>query len=469
MAPGPRFALPWTGLRRFRRDPLTFLESVAAHGPVAEFTLGPQRVFLLSDPAAIEDVLVTSAAHFAKGRALERAKRTLGEGLLTSEGAFHLRQRRLMQPAFHRARIAGYTDAMARTAVATRERWTAGQPLDLSGEMNRLTLTIVADTLFGSAVGSDSDTARVQQAITDVMEMFDLVMLPFAEWLVHLPLPRMRRYRAAQRALDALIYGIIGARRASGADRGDLLSMLLHAQDSEGTGGMTDRQVRDEVITLFLAGHETTANALSWLWVLLGRHPEVEALLHAELDAVLTDGRVPVAADVARLPYTRAVVAESMRLYPPAWTMGRRVLKDYRTGGHDIPAGSLVLMSQWIVHRDPRWWPEPTRFDPRRWLGDGTAVAGTGAAAGAGTRPRFAYFPFGGGNRVCIGESFAWSEAIVLVAAIAQRWRLVLDPAHPVEPQPLITLRTRYGVRATPEARAAAAPPATLGAQPATT
>ena len=235
--------------------------------------------------------------------------------------------------------------------------------------MNRLTLTIVADTLFGAQVGSHSDTARVQQAITDVMEMFDLVMLPFAEWLVHLPLPRMRRYRAAQQALDALIYGIIAGRRASGEDRGDLLSMLLHAQDSEGSGGMTDRQLRDEVITLFLAGHETTANALTWTWVLLARHPEVEAHLHAELDSVL-DGRAPTADDVARLPYTRAVVAETMRLYPPAWTLGRRVLRDYRWDGHDIPAGSLILMSQWIVHRDPRWWPDPTRFDPQRWLGD---------------------------------------------------------------------------------------------------
>jgi len=444
MAPGPRFALPWSGLRRFRRDPLAFLEGAAAGGPVAEFMLGPQRVFLLSDPAGIEDVLVTHAAQFAKGRALERAKRTLGEGLLTSEGQVHLRQRRLMQPAFHKPRIAAYTEAMARTAVAARERWTAGTPLDLSGEMNRLTLTIVADTLFGAEVGSDSETARVQQAITDVMEMFDLVMLPFAEWLVRLPLPRMRRYRAAQQALDQLIYGIIARRRAAGADRGDLLSMLLHAQDSEGTGGMTDRQLRDEVITLFLAGHETTANALTWLWVMVARHPDVEARLHAELDAVLVGGRAPVADDVPRLPYTRAVVAETLRLYPPAWTMGRRVLQPYRWGGHDIPAGTLILMSQWIVHRDPRWWPDPLRFDPARWLGEGQS---------AGARPRFAYFPFGGGNRVCIGESFAWSEAIVVVAATAQRWRFVLDPAHPVEPQPLITLRTRHGVRATPTAR----------------
>ena len=260
---------------------------------------------------------------------------------------------------------------MARAAMAARETWPPGVPLDLAREMNRLTLTIVADTLFGAQVGTGSDTARVQQAITDVMEMFDLVLVPFAEWLVRLPLPRMRRYRAAQQALDTLIYGIIGARRASGEDRGDLLSMLLHAQDTEGSGAMTDRQLRDEVITLFLAGHETTANALTWTWWLLARHPEVEAHLHAELDHVLA-GRAPTADDVSHLPYTRAVVAESMRLYPPAWTMGRRVLRDYRWDGHDIPAGALVLMSQWIVHRDPRWWPDPTRFDPeplarRRW------------------------------------------------------------------------------------------------------
>ena len=284
-----------------RRNPLAFLEEVAQYGPVAHFRIGRQEVFLLSDPAGIEDVLVTHAGSFHKGRALERAKRTLGEGLLTSEGVFHLRQRRLVQPAFHKARVAGYAEAMIRAAHATRERWQAGMPLDLAVEMNRLTLAIVADTLFGAQVGSGSDTARVQQAITEVMEMFDLVLVPLADWLVHLPLPRMRRYRAAERALDDVIYGIIAARRASGEDRGDLLSMLLNVQDTEGaSGGMTDQQLRDEVITLFLAGHETTANALTWTWVLLARHPEAEGHLHAEIDCVLGEN-APAAADVPRL------------------------------------------------------------------------------------------------------------------------------------------------------------------------
>ena len=424
-----------------RRNPLRFLEEVASYGPVAQFRIGPQLIFLLSDPAGIEDVLITHASSFAKGRALERAKRTLGEGLLTSEGTFHLRQRRLVQPAFHKTRVAGYAEAMTRAAVATRDRWVDGAPLDLSAEMNRLTLAIVSDTLFGAQVGTSSDTARVQQAITDVMEMFDLVLVPFGDWLVHLPLPRMRRYRAAQVALDEVIYGIIAARRASGEDRGDLLSMLLHAQDTEGTGGgMTDRQLRDEVITLFLAGHETTANALSWTWVLLARHPEVEQRLHAELDAVLQGG-APSADDVTKLPYTRAVVAESMRLYPPAWTLGRRALEDYHWAGHDIPKGALILMSQWIVHRDARFWPEPDRFIPERWQAE------------AKDRPRFAYFPFGGGNRLCVGESFAWTEAMIVLATIAGRWRLALDPEHPIEPLPLITMRTRHGVRATPGSR----------------
>ena len=419
-----------------RRNPLQFLEAVARHGPVAQFRIGPQLIFLLSDPAGIEDVLITHASSFAKGRALERAKRTLGEGLLTSEGTFHLRQRRLVQPAFHKARVAGYAEAMTRAALATRDRWADGAPLDLSAEMNRLTLGIVSDTLFGAQVGTNSDTARVQQAITDVMEMFDLVLVPFGDWLVHLPLPRMRRYRAAQQALDELIYGIIAARRASGEDRGDLLSMLLHAQDTEGSGGgMTDRQLRDEVITLFLAGHETTANALSWTWVLLARHPEAEQRLHAEVDAVL-HGAAPTMDDLPKLPYTRAVVAESMRLYPPAWTLGRRVLEDYHWAGHTFPKGALILMSQWIVQRDARYWPEPDRFVPERWLTE------------AKDRPRFAYFPFGGGNRVCVGESFAWTEAMIVLAAIAGRWRLTLDPEHVIEPLPLITLRTKHGVRA---------------------
>jgi cytochrome P450 len=440
-APGPRFTLPWTALRRMRRDPLAFLTEIAAYGPVAHFRIGRQEVFLLSDPDAIEDVLVTRAGQFAKGRALERAKRTIGEGLLTSEGAAHLRQRRLTQPAFHKTRIAAYGEAMARAALEARDRWPPDVPLDLAREMNRLTLAIVSDTLFGAEVGTDSDTARVQQAITDVMEMFDLVMVPFADWLVHLPLPRMRRFREAQETLDRTVYGIISARRKSGEDHGDLLSLLLHAQDPEGAGGgMTDRQLRDEVITLFLAGHETTANALTWTWVLLGRHPVEEQHLHAELDAVLV-GRPPTPDDIPRLPYTRAVVAESMRLYPPAWTMGRRALKDYHWAGYDIPAGSLILMSQWVMQRDARFWPDPERFEPTRWLEERR------------DRPRFAYFPFGAGTRVCIGESFAWTEAMLLVAAIAQKWRMVIDPSHPIEPLPLITLRTRHGVRATPECR----------------
>lgn len=424
-----------------RGDPLNFLTEVAGYGPVAHFRIGNQPVFLLSDPAAIEDVLVTRAGHFAKGRVLERAKRTLGEGLLTSEGTVHLRQRRLMQPAFHKARINTYGEAMVRAAVVVRDAWQPGVPLDVSREMNRLTLKIVSDTLFGAEVGGDSETARVQQAITDVMEMFDLVLLPFVDWLMRLPLPRVRRYRAAQATLDRVINGIITSRRAAGGDRGDLLSMLLSAQDTEGgSGGMTDVQLRDEVITLFLAGHETTANALNWTWVLLAGHPQVAARLHAELDAVL-DSRTPAPDDVARLPYTRAVIAESLRLYPTAWTMGRRALKDYRWNGIEMPAGSLLLMSQWVVHRDPRFWPDPERFDPERWLSDGT------------DRPRFAYFPFGGGNRVCIGESFAWAEAILVLATLAQRWTLTLDPDHAVEPHPLITLRTRYGVRGTPSRR----------------
>ena len=440
LPPGPRFRWPLTALQRMRRDPLRFFEELAAYGPIAYFRIGTQPVYLVSDPSLIEDILVGGAGHFRKGQALERSKRVLGEGLLTNEGAAHLRQRRLVQPAFHKARIAAYAEAMIHAAVGVRDAWREGVPLDVSREMNRLALTIVADTLFGAAVGSDADTQRVQQAITDVVEMFDLVMVPFAEWLMRLPLPRVRRYDAARRALDAVVYRIIAERRASPEDRGDLLSMLLHADDPEGGGTMSDRQLRDEVITLFLAGHETTGNALTWTWVLLARHPHAEQQLHAELDSVL-GGRAPTADDLPRLSYTRAVIAESMRLYPPAWTMGRRPLRPYRCGDYEVPVDALILMSQWIVHRDPRYWPEPERFDPSRWAGE------------AKGRPRFAYFPFGGGTRICVGESFAWTEAMLALATIAQRWRLVLDPAHPVEPQPLITLRARYGVRAMPELR----------------
>jgi cytochrome P450 len=396
--------------------------------------MGGEHLFVANDPAVIRDVLVTHNQNFHKSRGLERIKILLGEGLLTSEDAFHLRQRRLMQPAFHRERVAAYASTMVAYADRVRRGWTPGGTLDVAREMSRLTLLIVGKTLFDTDV--ESQARDVGEAMSGLMDSFWTLMLPFGQTLQRLPIPQMRRGRQARERLDAIIYGIIRERRANLGDRGDLLSMLLMAQDDEDRGrGMTDRQVRDEAMTIFLAGHETTANALTWTWYLLSRSPEVERRLHEEIDHVLA-GRLPTVADVDRLPYTTRVITESMRLYPPAWLIGRRAVNEYRIGGYYVPPRSIIVMSQWIVQRDARHYVDPERFDPDRWTPEFKAAL-----------PRFAYFPFGGGPRQCIGESFAWMELVLLMATLAQQWRFQLVPEHPVVPQAAVTLRPKYGMK----------------------
>jgi cytochrome P450 len=398
-----------------------------------------EQLFLVNEPQLIRDVLVTHNRNFTKSRGLERSRRLLGQGLLTSEGAMHLRQRRLMQPAFHRDRIAGYGDLMVGYADRMRQGWRGGATLDIARQMNRLTLSIVGKTLFD--VDVEQQAAAVGEALTAVMESFWMMMLPFADVLERLPVPRLRRARMARARLDAIIYRMIADRRTSGRDHGDLLSMLLTAQDEDEGGGMTDQQVRDEAMTIFLAGHETTANALTWTWYLLSQYPDVEATLHAEVDRVL-QGRLPTIKDLASLSYVERVVTESMRLYPPAWIIGRRAIAEYQLGQYVAPPRSILVMSPYIMQRDPRFYADAERFDPDRWTPEFRAAL-----------PKFAYFPFGGGPRQCIGESFAWMELILLVATIAQQYRLRLVPGHPVEPQPLITLRARHGMRMTIEQR----------------
>lgn len=435
--PGPSRRLPGFNFFAFRRDRIGFLTRLAReYGDIVHFRVGRQRIFLLNHPEAIKEVLVTHQHNFKKGLALERGKVLLGEGLLTSEGEFHTRQRRLAQPAFHRQRVAAYGQAMVAYAARARDRWSDGAALDIAHEMMRLTLAIVGSTLFSADVESEAD--ELGRALTEVLEMFNLLMLPFAPLLQKLPLPANRRFERGRARLDATIYRMIRERRASGEDRGDFLSMLLLAQDTEGDGaGMSDLQVRDEALTLFLAGHETTANALTWTWYLLSQNPGAEASLHAELDAVLC-GHLPGVEDLPRLPYTEMVLAESMRLYPPAWIIGRRALRDCRIAGYPIPARSIVLASPYLMHHDARYFPDPLRFDPGRWTPEARAA-----------RPKFAYFPFGGGARGCIGEQFAWMEGVLLLATLAQKWRMRLVPGHPVELRPLITLRPKHGMRMT--------------------
>jgi cytochrome P450 len=312
--------------------------------------------------------------------------------------------------------------------------WSDGQTIDAAQEMMRLTLGIVGKTLFDAEV--ESQAREVGTALAAVMDSFWMTMLPFVDVLERLPLPAMRRSRKARADLDAIIYAMIADRRRTSRDRGDLLSMLLMAQDDEGDGrGMTDRQVRDEAMTIFLAGHETTANALSWTWYLLSGAPAVEARLHEEVDRVL-GGRTPTLADLPSLAFVERVITESMRLYPPAWIIGRRALQDYPVDDYIVPARSIVVMSPYVLHRDPRLFDEPDRFNPDRWTPELKA-----------SLPPFAYFPFGGGTRRCIGESFAWMELILVASTIAQRWRLALVPNQAVAPQAVVTLRVKNGLK----------------------
>ncbi|MFN2399198.1 MAG: cytochrome P450 [Gemmatimonadaceae bacterium] len=442
LPPGPKPRYFGEHVVALARDRLGFLRKLARdHGDIAHVRIGPGNLVLLNHPDLIRDVLVTHNRNFVKGRGLQRARKLLGDGLLTSEGERHLRQRRLAQPAFHRERITAYGAIMSEYAERAGARWSDSAVLDLATEMARLTLGIAGKTLFDSDV--EEEASEIGEALTDALKLFSIAVLPFSELMDRLPLPWTIRFNRARARLDTIIYRIIAERRAHGGDRGDLLSMLMLARDGEGDGtGMTDEQIRDEVMTLLLAGHETTANALAWTWYLLARNPEQEARLHVELLQVL-GGRAPTVEDVPRLAYTRMVLAESMRLYPPAWVVGYQALADQPLGDFVVPTRSFVLMSPFIMHRDERYYPDPERFDPERWTPEAQQ-----------SRPRFGYFPFGGGPRQCIGEQFAWMEGIIIIATLAQRWRFHLAAGHVVEPKAIFTLRPRGGMPMRAERRA---------------
>jgi cytochrome P450 len=425
-------------LGQVRRDPLAFFTHCAkTYGDITGMRYFNFRVFFINNPDYIEDVLVNNARKFHKGRVLQANKGVFGEGLLTSEGSFWLRQRRLAQPAFHRARIATYAETMVQYTERLLESWRDGEERDIHEEMMRVTLQIVGKTLFDADVAKDAQ--EVGQSLELLMELSadfgKAIMIP--EWVP--TLHNLRKTRAI-RKLDKIIYRIIEERRKSDRDTGDLLSMLLAARDDDGSR-MTDKQLRDESITLFLAGHETTANALSWTWWLLAQNPEAGNKLHAELDSLL-GGRAPTLDDVPKLKYTEQVLTESLRLYPPAWGTARIAMEDHEIGGYHIPKGAGVSLTQWTMHRDPRWFTDPEIFRPERWE-DGLAKR----------LPRFAYFPFGGGPRQCIGNTFALMEATLVLATIAQKFRFRLVAGHPVVPLPSITLRPRHGIRAFLEAR----------------
>jgi cytochrome P450 len=419
-------------LRTLRSDAIGLLERAARAGDVVSLSLPRFGAFLLNRPDLVWDVLATRSHDVTKGPTMQAAKRLLGEGLLTSEGAAHQRQRRLIQPIFHHERIDAYGADMVRIGDRTSERWTPDEIVDVHQEMARLTLAVVGRTLFDTDVEA-KDARAVGRALNDVLAQFNRVFSPFLPIAERLPLPSTRRFNAAREVFDRTIYGMIERRRAEGASGSDLLSHLLRARDDG--AAMDDEQVRDEAITLFLAGHETTSNALTWTWYLLSQHPEAEDALHDEIDAVFGE-RPPTVADVGRLPVTGAVLRESMRLYPPAWAIGRRAIADLEADGFRIPSGSVIVVSPWLLHHDRRWWPEPSDFRLDRFTEEAVAA-----------RPRHAYLPFGGGPRMCIGEGFALLEATLLLATIARRWRFELDPTQQVALQPVVTLRPRFGMR----------------------
>jgi cytochrome P450 len=422
-------------LRPFVADRLGFLTALArTEGDVARFRLGPYRVWQLSHPSHVRHVLVVNADRVRKGPVLQRARLVLGDGLLTAEGDRHRRDRRRLQPAFHPTRLAGYAPTMvARTETATAA-WRPDEPVDVHAAFVRSTLATAGVTLLGAEV--DAEVDRVEPALADLLSAYRLAFVPFGWRLQRLPLGPARRLRRGRAALHALVDRTIAERRRSGEDRGDVLSALVLGDDDR-----HDEELRDHAVTLLLAGHETTANALAFACHLLATHPDVAAAVAAEVDAALA-GRPPTVADLPALVRCRAVVAETLRLFPPSWAMTRRVATDLPVDDVVIPAGDVVVLPQWVVHRDPRWWPEPERCRPERWT-----------AAEDSDRPRDAFFPFGAGVRRCIGEGFAWTESVLAVATVVRRWRFEPVAGADLALDPLITLRPRDGVWLRPVAR----------------
>ncbi len=438
--PGPKGHWLAGNLPEFRRDRLDFLVHCAREfGDMVKIRLAHRRVYLANHPDLIEEVLVTHSKHFIKHFALRLNPVLLGKGLLTSEGDFWLRQRRLSQPMFVRNRITQHGPAMVSATERLLAEWKPGETRDIHAEMMRLTLAIAAKTLFNAEVGQDA--LAVAEAM-EVMQNNFLVrfnsMMPLPMWI---PTPANLRARRAVRRLDDVLYRIIRERRQSTVDQGDLLSLLLHARDEADGTGMTDQQLRDEAMTLFLAGHETTALVLSWTWYLMAQNPDVEQTLWVELDQVLA-GRLPTVDDWPKLRFTEMIALEAMRLYPPGYVIGRESITDCAIGGYAVPRGTTVLLPQWVVQRDPRFFDEPEQFRPERWGEERIK-----------SLPKFAYFPFGGGPRVCIGQQFAMMELVLILATIAQKFRFRLQAGASVTPLPTFTLRPVPGIPGVIETR----------------
>lgn len=438
--PGFQRNLLWFAFRRLRpANPILLFQHLAReYGDIAHYKIGWNHIVFLNHPDYIREVLVVQNDNFIKERTVQRTKMLLGAGMITSEGAQHRAQRQVAQPAFHRQRISEYANTMVAEAARMRDRWQPGEQRDIAIDMMHLTLNVMAQTLF--AADLRDEVVELASAINRIMGLYNfLIMLPAAEWLVHARPPGLAAFVRARKRIDAVVYRMIAAHRQRDSHGGSLLDLMLAAAPDQTPA--SEQSLRDQVITIFLAGYETVANALSWTWYLLSQNLECEHRFHAEIDRELP-GRLPTFDDVPRLRYVEMVLAESMRLYPPAWAMGRYARHDFQLGDFVLPAKTTVLMSQFITHRDPRFFPDPLRFDPERFTPEARS-----------RRTKLTYFPFGAGTRQCIGESFAWMEGVLLLATLAQKWKLSLVPGHPVEPEPLITLRPKYGMKMIVELR----------------
>jgi cytochrome P450 len=440
--PGFQRNLLWFALRKFRpANPILLFQHLAReYGDIAHYKIGWHHIVFLNHPDYIREVLVVQNDNFIKERTVQRTKMLLGEGMITSDGVQHRAQRQVAQSAFHRQHIPEYARTIVQEAARVRGGWRAGEQRDIALDMMRLTLNVVARTLFATDLLEEVN--ELADAINRIMGLYNfLVMLPAAEWLVHLRPPGLAAFVRARKRIDAVVYRMIAGHRRRGSGGGSLLDLMLAAAPAAAENKSAASALRDQVITIFLAGYETVANALSWTWYLLSQNPECERRLHDEIDRELA-GRLPTFDDVPRLRYVEMVMAESLRLYPPAWAMGRYARSDFQLGEYFLPAKTTVLMSQFVTHRDPRYFPDPMRFDPERFTLEAKL-----------RRTKFTYFPFGAGVRQCIGEAFAWMEGVLLLATLAQKWKLSLVPGHVVEPEPLITLRPKYGMRMQVESR----------------
>ena len=438
--PGFQKNLLWSALRKFRpANPILLFQHLAQeYGDITHYKIGWHHIIFLNHPDYIREILVVQNDNFIKERTVQRTRMLLGAGMITSEASQHRGQRQVAQPAFHRQRIPEYANTMVAEAIRMRDRWKPGEQRDIAIDMMHLTLNVVAQTLFDTDLREEAD--ELASGINRIMGLYNfLVMLPAAEWLVHVRPPGLAAFVRARKRIDAVVYRMIAAHRQRGSHGGSLLDMMLAASPDQSSA--SEQSLRDQVITIFLAGYETVANALSWTWYLLSQNPECERRFHREIDREL-QGRLPTFDDVPRLRYVEMVLAESLRLYPPAWAMGRYAREDFQLGDFFLPAKTTVLMSQFVTHRDARFFPDPLRFDPERF-----------SAEARSRRTKLTYFPFGAGVRQCIGESFAWMEGVLLLATLAQTWKLRLVPGHIVEPEPLITLRPKYGMKMIVEPR----------------